>query len=157
RGGNPVSVTELSRTISVNKATTHTVLRMLQIRGYATQDPETRLFRRGPELWSLGVALTGTVNVVELARSELERVCRETNANGSLLRHLGYGDMQSLFQIGGAYDDRGMFRHTIAIPALDEHGILQRRSYVPFPSGAASVFLAWEDPAVVEQIYASRR
>src|SRR5205085_8925486 len=96
---------------------------------------------RGPALWSLGVALTGTVNVVELARNELEQVCRETNANASLSRHLGNGNMQVILHVGGAFDYRRMFRHDIS---------------VPFPSGVASVILAWEEPDRVAEIYQSR-
>jgi DNA-binding IclR family transcriptional regulator len=138
RAGAPVSVSELSRVIGVNKATTHTVLRMLQLRGYAVQDPETRLFRRGPALWSLGVALTGTVNVVELARIELEAFCRASNVNASVSRHLGNGTMQVILHVGGSFDDLQMFRFS---------------QVVPFPSGVASVYLAWEDTEEVERIY----
>jgi DNA-binding IclR family transcriptional regulator len=138
RAGAPVGVSELSRTIGVNKATTHTVLRMLQLRGYAVQDPETRLFRRGPALWSLGVALTGMVNPVELARNELETFCRSANVNGSVSRHLGNGTMQVILHVGGSFDDTKMFRYS---------------EVVPFPSGVASVYLAWEDPAEVDRIH----
>lgn len=140
RAGEPIGVSEVSRQIGINKATSHTVLRMLESRGYATQDADTRRFSRGPALWSLGVSLVGTSNPIELARAELEGVCEKTNANAALSRHTGTGNMHVVLHVGGAFD---------------VHQIFRRHVFVPFPSGIASVALAWELPEAVGKIYAS--
>jgi DNA-binding IclR family transcriptional regulator len=140
RAGEPIGVSEVSRQIGINKATSHTVLKMLESRGYATQDAETRQFSRGPALWSLGVSLIGTNNPIELARAELGVVCEKTNANAALSRHVGAGNMHVVLHVGGAFDI---------------HQIFRRHEFVQFPSGVASVFLAWDVPDRVQQIYAS--
>jgi DNA-binding IclR family transcriptional regulator len=140
KASEPIGVSDVSRHIGINKATSHTVLRMLESRGYAVQDPDSKKFRRGPSLWNLGVALVGTANPVELAKAELATVCAATNANASLSRHAGNGTMHVVLHVGGAFDVHRMYRS---------------ETRVAFPSGVAAVVLAWEAPQVAREVYAA--
>jgi IclR family pca regulon transcriptional regulator len=137
RGGEPATMSELARAIAKNTATCHTVLRMLQARGYVSQDPNTRRFTMGPELLSLGAAIARQVDVLDLAERHLSPLCAELRVPGTILRRLGNGALQVLRRI-----DR----------AADASWQLPENRPTPVPSLVSLVFLAWEGPSEVERL-----
>jgi DNA-binding IclR family transcriptional regulator len=140
QAGRPVSVSALSRAIGVNKATCHTVLRMLGLRGYVIQDPETRQFRVGPALLGLAVALARHLNIEEEVQRHLSPLCREHGASGAFHRYLGDGTVQRMGTIRGSIEVE--YARPEDVP-------------LPFPTSLVHVFLAWGDPIEAQRIYAT--
>jgi DNA-binding IclR family transcriptional regulator len=138
RVGEPATMSELARAIGKNTATCHTVLRMLEARGYVSQDAETRRYTIGPDLLSLGAAIARRIDLLSLAEGRLRSLCAELGVPGTVLRSLGNGAVQMVRRIDQ--------------PAGFAWQMPENRAN-PFPNLVNLVLLAWEDADEVARIY----
>lgn len=76
-----LSVSELSRAVSLHKSTVHRLLTTLERTGFVVQDPATKRYRLGLPLFELGSLVVNTMEARRVARPYLEevhRACGET-------------------------------------------------------------------------------
>ena len=78
------SLTELSLAAGLNKATAHRMLSVLERDGFVYRSPETGEFQLGSEMIVLGARALKSVDVRAVARSELQRLARETGEDATL-------------------------------------------------------------------------
>ncbi|MDQ6601445.1 MAG: IclR family transcriptional regulator [Chloroflexota bacterium] len=85
-----LSLTELSRTLGMHRTTLLRVLTTLQSRGYVSRDRVTDRFRLGMRVLSLASTVLRGLDLRQVARPTLERLCAETQEL-VLLTVLDYG------------------------------------------------------------------
>lgn len=71
-------LSEVAAGTGLGKTTTHRLLASLGQIGFVEQDPETRLYRLGFELFCLGMAAANRFGIIEQARPCLDRLAEET-------------------------------------------------------------------------------
>ncbi len=67
-------VSEAGELLGVAPSTAHRLLSMLQYRGFAIQDDETRIYRPGPALIDIGLKTVRDMSLLRQARPVLERL-----------------------------------------------------------------------------------
>lgn len=77
-GTSGARLTDLAAEIGLHVATAHRLLGALSREGLVEQDPASKLYRLGPELFSLGVAARRPLSIQEHFRSALARLAEET-------------------------------------------------------------------------------
>ncbi|MBW3560988.1 MAG: IclR family transcriptional regulator [Actinobacteria bacterium] len=80
-----IGVTDASELLEVAPSTAHRLLQMLQYRGFAVQDPETRVYRAGPQLLEVGLKAVREMGLRTSARPVLERLSERLNETVHLL------------------------------------------------------------------------
>ncbi|MBI3684663.1 MAG: IclR family transcriptional regulator [Acidobacteria bacterium] len=75
--GSTLTVSDLSRYLSIPKSTTHNLLRTLQSLSFVTQDEEKR-FCLGPRVFELGLLFSRNTQLVTRAMPHLRRLADET-------------------------------------------------------------------------------
>lgn len=78
-------VTDASRRIGVARSTAHRLLEMLQLHGFAQQDPLTRAYVPGPRLWDLGATALNNLDIRAIARPVLEELVAEVQESAHLV------------------------------------------------------------------------
>jgi len=73
-----LSLTELSRTLGIHRTTLLRILTTLQVRGYVSRDRVTDRFRLGMRVLSLASTVLRGLDLRQVARPTLERLCAET-------------------------------------------------------------------------------
>lgn len=104
-------LTEMTRRLSLNKATCHAILTTMANYGFLVQHPKTKAYRLGPSIIAAGNAAFAQFPVLEYARPELENLENELDigfaVTGRSKTHMVllalYGSASSLidhFQLG---------------------------------------------------------
>lgn len=104
-------LTELTRTLNLNKATCHAIVSTMTTYGFLVQDERHKQYRLGPSIVAAGNAAFAQFPVLEYARPELEKLTKELNIGcgviGRSAKHLvllaNYGIPKPLdfpFQLG---------------------------------------------------------
>ena len=78
-GGRGASLSEVAQASGLHKATAHRILRTLFDEALLEQDPATRNYRLGVEVFALGAAMGDQFDIKTLAQPSLEALCRETD------------------------------------------------------------------------------
>jgi len=78
------SLSELSNTFQVNKATMHRMLRVLAARGYLRQDEKTGRYLLNWKLLELGAQVTAKFGLLEIASPIMENLARATGETVNL-------------------------------------------------------------------------
>ncbi len=73
-----LSVSDLSRSMSLPKSTTHNLLRTLQTFDFVKQDPTDRRYRLGPRVLELGLRFSHSTRLVSLAEPHMRRLADQT-------------------------------------------------------------------------------
>ncbi|MBC7227933.1 MAG: IclR family transcriptional regulator [Thermoflexales bacterium] len=76
--GRAMGVSELSRTLGLDKSTVYRLLATLKARGYVEQDPETRKYAVGPKMIAVSSRILGNNDVYLQARPVMKRLLQET-------------------------------------------------------------------------------
>jgi IclR family transcriptional regulator, acetate operon repressor len=74
-----IRISDASRTLGVSPSTASRVMAMLQYKGFAQQDPQTRAYRPGPALVDIGLATVSRIDARGVVRPYLEALAREVN------------------------------------------------------------------------------
>lgn len=72
-----IGLSELSRAVSLNKATTYRILSTFESRGFVARDRETRRYTFGKQLITIAAAIGGKTDLVQLARPLMENLHRQ--------------------------------------------------------------------------------
>jgi DNA-binding IclR family transcriptional regulator len=78
-GGRGASLREVVKSSGLHKATAHRILRALFDEALLEQDPATRNYRLGVEVFALAAAMGEQFDIKTLAQPSLEALCRETD------------------------------------------------------------------------------
>jgi DNA-binding IclR family transcriptional regulator len=78
-GGRGAALSEVVQASGLHKATAHRILRALLDEALLEQDPATRHYRLGVEVFALGAAMGEQFDIRTLAQPSLEALCRETD------------------------------------------------------------------------------
>lgn len=89
-GERGLSLKEAAAAGSLHRATAHRILRALADEGVLEQDPRTKAFRLGPEIFALGAGLAERFDIRNLARDSLDRLCEATEDTVYLGVRSGY-------------------------------------------------------------------
>jgi IclR family transcriptional regulator, pca regulon regulatory protein len=73
-----LGISELARTLSLNRSTAHRYVGTLTALGYLQQDRVTRKYRLGPRVLDLGFSAINSMELPELARPHLQHLSDET-------------------------------------------------------------------------------
>ena len=130
------SLSELCRRLDLSKSTGHSILTTLVDAGFVLRDGD-RTYLLGPAVIPLGEAAAGHHRAVAVARRELEPLARELDAECTLSMVVN----DSIMVLGEAG------RH--APPAYLQ--ALPSAPRWPFSPPLGAVFVAWWEPARVEQ------
>jgi len=84
----PLSLTEISAQLGLNKTTSYRLLSTLLNKGYIHYDKETRKYTLGFEIFILGQCLSQSLNIRNIARPHLEKLSEKLG----LISHLGVYD-----------------------------------------------------------------
>lgn len=76
--GRDMSVSDLSRRLSIPKSTTHNLLTTLERLDFLRKDPADRRYRLGPRVYELGLRFSRASHLVSVAGAHLERLAEET-------------------------------------------------------------------------------
>ncbi|SDG98572.1 DNA-binding transcriptional regulator, IclR family [Sinosporangium album] len=78
-------VSDASREIGVARSTAHRLLEMLQLHGFAQQDPLTRAYAPGPALLEIGLAALRNLDIREITRPVIEALVEEVQESAHLV------------------------------------------------------------------------
>ena len=84
------SLTELSVSAGLDKATAHRMLRVLEQEGFVYRSPESGNFQLGPEMIVLGSRALRAVHIRDAARPELEALAEATGEDATLESLTGF-------------------------------------------------------------------
>lgn len=83
--GEPRSLAQVTQALGLAKSVTHSLLFTLKQRGFAHQDPETREYALGLELFSLGQAAVRRLDLRRIARPAMVRLVAATGESTYLM------------------------------------------------------------------------
>jgi IclR family transcriptional regulator, KDG regulon repressor len=102
----PIGVTELSRQLTLSKASVHHILATLEARGLVMRDPGTSLYRLGWGLYELGSRVVSNVDVSRVSRPFLDALASRTGESvllgvrdGRSVLYLDRGDAPQTFHM----------------------------------------------------------
>ena len=87
-GPRPSGLTEMTKMTGVNKASVYRILRTLESRGFAVQEPDTKKYTPGPRLMALASSLMGNADITSVilpVLNELNRQFDETINYGTII------------------------------------------------------------------------
>jgi IclR family pca regulon transcriptional regulator len=134
-----MSLSEIARRIGVSRSSAFRLVHTLERLGYLTREEETKSYRLGARVMSLGYAFLSSKDIAELARPELRRLRAATRCS----THLGILDGSDVIYIAryAAHEPVGT---TIAVGArLPAHATTMGR-----------ILLAYKPAAYVEEHFA---
>ena len=73
-----LSLGEISQDLGLAKGTTHNLVKTLELRGFLSQDPETRRYSLGSHLLALGTIMAGNLEVNRVAAGVVNQLADET-------------------------------------------------------------------------------
>lgn len=79
--GNPIAgerLSDIAEKCGYAKPVAHRTLNALVSIGYVEQDPETRRYRLGLEIFALAAAASGRISILHLAQASVERLANKT-------------------------------------------------------------------------------
>jgi IclR family transcriptional regulator, acetate operon repressor len=79
-----VKLSEVRAHLAVGQSTAHRLMAMLVYRGFAVQDPDTRVYRAGPALFAIGRSAVGAFDIGRNARPVLEWLAGESGETAHL-------------------------------------------------------------------------
>ena len=133
----PLSTTEISRSLGVSKATAFRLMHTLAIEGVAKKDAKTKAYRLGPDLAHLGHA---AVQAFDLRREA-------TPIMEALTSTLG---LPTFLNVAGSREVV-CIEHVASLSNLDLYGRAGRTMpYHACPSGY--VLLSWSDEGLLDQV-----
>lgn len=80
-----VGLADLSGRVKLHVSTVHRLLTTLVQHGYCRQNPETGRYALGAKLFHLAESYLGQMDLRQVARPHLERLCRETGETANLV------------------------------------------------------------------------
>lgn len=96
QGVERMRLSEIAREIGISRSSAFRLVYTLQALGYLERDDDTKSYRLGPRVLSLGYAFLASKDVVELARPILERLRDETDCSA----HIGILDGTEVVYVG---------------------------------------------------------
>lgn len=90
-----MSLSEIARRIGVSRSSAFRLVHTLQRLGYLEREDETKNYRLGPRVMSLGYAFLASKDIAELARPDLQRLRAQTRCS----THLGILDGSDVIYI----------------------------------------------------------
>ncbi len=85
RDRDAIGIAEASRELDIARSTVHRLLSMLEHYGFAQRDTNSRGYRAGPALVSLGLAAVVRMDIRRLARPHMERLARKVDETVTLM------------------------------------------------------------------------
>jgi DNA-binding IclR family transcriptional regulator len=136
--GDGPTLSGLARELGLSKSSLHGILATLQSWGYVRRDAESRRYRLGAALVSLGRAATSQTHATSLVRERLSVLAGEHHLTFAVAQVTGYGDAQVI--------DR-------AYPQVDVHvGVTIGSRYGWFDGAIGKCLLAALEPSEVERL-----
>jgi len=77
-------ITEISKNLHLGLSTVHRILFTLKSRGYVIQNLNTKKYRLGIKLFTLGCAVQSTKRLVEITKPYLKQLSQSTNETANL-------------------------------------------------------------------------
>lgn len=74
-----IGISDLARELDLAKSSTHRLLATLMSRSYVTQNKKTENYSLGTKIIELSGSILDNLNVRNVAKSELEELCKNTN------------------------------------------------------------------------------
>ena len=108
--GRGASLSEVARGSNLSKATAHRLLRVLFEEALLEYDMQTRRYRLGVEVFSLGAAMGEQFNIERVARPSLERLANDTEDTAYLAVRSGH-DALCLDMCEGRYPEKALRLH----------------------------------------------
>lgn len=107
KDGPEIQLSDVRDRLDIGQSTAHRLMAMLVYRGFAVQDSRTKLYRAGPELFSISLSATSRFNLKESARPVVERLAGESGETvhvgvleGSNVRYIDCVESPSLLRVG---------------------------------------------------------
>ncbi|MGW6459084.1 IclR family transcriptional regulator [Streptomyces sp. NPDC055078] len=116
-----IRVADASRRIGVARSTAHRLLEMLQLHGFAQQDPQTRAYVPGPRLLGIGAAALHNLDIRAIARPVLEALVEEVQESAHLVILAG-SDMLIIDAVESARALRVSSRVGVRVPGYAAAG-----------------------------------
>jgi IclR family transcriptional regulator, acetate operon repressor len=79
-----LGVTEVADRLDLSKSVVHRILSSLRVKGYVELDEDSRRYRLGPAILTLGLSYLDRLNVREVARDALRELVRRTDETATL-------------------------------------------------------------------------
>jgi DNA-binding IclR family transcriptional regulator len=137
-----LGVTEIAERLKLSKAVVHRILTSFLVKGFVTVDEESRRYRLGPQVLTLGLAYLDRIDVHELARRTMRDLAQRTNETSTLSVRVGWRRV---------YIDQ-------ATPARDIKMVIQLGGAYPLHAGASSkALLASLPPEEIQTFFATQR
>ena len=113
-GVTELGVTEIAERLRLSKAVVHRILSSFLAKGFVTVEDESRRYRLGPAVLTLGLAYLDRLDVHELARRTMRELANRTQETSTLSVRVGWRrvyidqatsarDIKMVVQLGGAY------------------------------------------------------
>ena len=126
-----LGVTEIATELNLSKAVVYRILSSFRAKGYVELDEATRRYSLGPKVLDLGLAYMNRLDVRDLARPEMEGLCRATFETATLSLRTGWTRV---------YVDQ-------VTPDRDVKMVVTLGQHAPLHAGASSkAFLAFLEP-----------
>lgn len=130
-----LGVTEIAQTLKLSKAVVYRILTSFRAKGFVDLDESTHRYSLGPSVLHLGLAYLNRTDVRDLARPEMEGLCRATNETATLSLRTGSSRV---------YVDQ-------VTPDRDVKMVVQLGHQAPLHAGASSkAFLAFLSDESIE-------
>ena len=84
-----LGVTEIANALGLSKAVVYRILSSFRAKGYVELDEASRRYALGPRALHVGLAYLNRADVRQMARPEMERLCRETDETATLSLRTG--------------------------------------------------------------------
>ncbi len=138
-----ISLSELSRELGVSKSTIHGLLATLHAHGFVQRDPDSRLYRLGSALVTLGSVAATQLRAAALVSDRLSALAAEHGLTFAVAQVTGYSEAQVI--------DR-------AYPASDVHvGLTLGSRYGVFDGAIGKCLLATVDADVAARLIRQAR
>lgn len=92
--GQPMTISELARSLGINKGTTRDLLETLRVHGLLERDDSSKSYRLGPRLARLGMSALGQLDLSALAHPFLSELAQQVD--GSVLLLVPHGDRATI-------------------------------------------------------------
>jgi IclR family transcriptional regulator, acetate operon repressor len=135
-----LGVTEIAETLGISKAVVHRILSSFRVKGYIEYDEDTRRYRLGSKILTLGLSYLDRIDVQEEAREALRELSRRTGETATLSVRAGWNRV---------YVDQ-------VTPPRDIKMVVQLGSAFPLHAGASSKALLAFLPEELQEAYLER-
>jgi IclR family transcriptional regulator, acetate operon repressor len=139
-GVRTLGVTEIAEALGISKAVVHRILSSFRVKGYIEYDEDSRRYRLGSKILTLGLSYLDRLDVQEEARDALRELSRRTGETATLSVRTGWNRV---------YVDQ-------VTPPRDIKMVVQLGSSFPLHAGASSKALLAFLPTELQDAYVSR-